>query len=220
MASPLRVALVGCGIISDAHIKAYAQHAERARITVCCDIDADKAKQRADQVGNGARAVTEVADVLTDPNVDAVEICTPHHLHPEAVIGAARAGKHILCQKPLAKTLAECDAMIEAARQAGVVLYYAETNRTMPAAVGLKRALDEGRIGRLIGIQATYAHWQGGEYMTTAWRYDPNITGGGQLLDGGIHYVDVMLHVGGPAESFPASRPGSGPNSAAKTRPS
>ncbi|HWQ13473.1 MAG TPA: Gfo/Idh/MocA family oxidoreductase [Roseiflexaceae bacterium] len=196
----LRVALVGCGLISESHIRAYQQHADRARITVCCDIDADKAALRTRQAG-AARAVTSYEAVLADPQVDAVEICTPHHLHSEAVIAAARAGKHILCQKPLAKTIAECDAMIAAAERAGVVLFYGELTRTLPAAEAAKRAIAEGRIGTLIGVQATYAHWQGGAYLTTAWRYDPRITGGGQLLDGGIHYVDLMLNIGGPIES-------------------
>ena len=197
----LNVALVGCGIISEAHIRAYRRHADRARITVCCDIDPEKAAQRAELVGGGARAVTDYGAVLRDPEVDAVELCTPHHLHAEAVVGAARAGKHVLCQKPLAKTLAECDAMIAAARDAGVVLFYGETNHTMPAVVEAKRAFEGGRIGRLIGLQATYAHWQGGEYLSTAWRYDPRISGGGQLLDGGIHYIDMLRNVGGPIES-------------------
>jgi predicted dehydrogenase len=195
----LRVALIGCGIISDHHLRAYQNQAHRARITVCCDIDPARAQQRAAQTGEGARAVTRFEDVLQDPNVDAVEICTPHHLHPEAVIAAARAGKHILCQKPLAKTIADCDAMIAAAREAGVTLYYGETNRTLPAADAARKALDDGRIGRLVGMQAGYAHWQGGEYLETAWRYDPAITGGGQLLDGGIHAIDLMLNIGGPA---------------------
>jgi predicted dehydrogenase len=74
----------------------------------------------------------------------------------------------------------------------------------MPVAVEAKRAIEQGRIGRLIGVQATYAHWQGGQYLSTAWRYDPEITGGGQLLDGGIHYVDLMLHIGGPIRSVTA----------------
>jgi predicted dehydrogenase len=92
--------------------------------------------------------------------------------------------------------------MISAAGESGVVLFYGETNRTMPAAVEAKRAVDQGRIGQLIGVQATYAHWQGGRYLSTAWRYDPEITGGGQLLDGGIHFIDLMLHIGGPARSL------------------
>ena len=196
----LRVALVGCGLISEAHIRAYEHYLERARITICCDLDLEKATQRAKTIA-GARAVSSLDAVLADPDVDAIEICTPHHLHSDIAIAAARAGKHILCQKPLAKTLAECDAMIAAAQAAGVVLYYGETNRTMPAAEAMKQAVDAGRIGRLTGVQATYAHWQGGKYLSTAWRYDPQIAGGGQLLDGGIHYIDLMLHLGGPIQS-------------------
>jgi predicted dehydrogenase len=197
----LRVALVGCGLISGSHIRAYQKHADRARITVCCDINRAKAEKAAELVGADARVVTSLEEVLSAPDVDAVEILTPHHLHAEAVIAAARAGKHILCQKPLAKTLKECDAMIAATEASGVTLFYGESNRTMPAAEMSKRAVAEGRVGHLIGIQATYAHWQGGEYLSTAWRYDPQITGGGQLLDGGIHYIDLMRNVGGPARS-------------------
>ena len=170
----LRVALVGCGLISEAHIHAYEHYPERARITLCCDLDLEKATQRAEMIA-GARAVTSLDLVLADPDIDAIEICTPHHLHAEIAIAAARAGKHILCQKPLAKTLAECDAMIAAAQAAGVVLYYGETNRTMPAAQALKQVINDGRIGQLTGVQATYAHWQGGKYLSTAWRYDPRI---------------------------------------------
>jgi predicted dehydrogenase len=196
----LRVALVGCGLISESHIRAYKHYPERARITICCDLDLEKAT-RAAELAEGARAITSLEAVLADPDVDAIEICTPHHLHADIAIAAARAGKHILCQKPLAKTLAECDAMIAAAQAAGVVLYYGETNRTLPAAQALRQAIDAGRIGQLTGVQATYAHWQGGKYLSTAWRYDPQIAGGGQLLDGGIHYIDLMLHLGGPIQS-------------------
>ena len=196
----LNVALIGCGIISEDHIRAYREHADRARIVVCCDIDREKAAARAALVGD-ARVVTRFEEVLADPDVQAVEICTPHHLHPEAVIAAARAGKHILCQKPLARTLEDCDAMIAAAEFAGVTLFYGEMNRTLPAAVLAKQVIAEGRIGTLIGVQARAAHWQGGVYMTTAWRYNPAITGGGQLLDGGIHAIDLMLQIGGPIKA-------------------
>lgn len=196
----LRVALVGCGLISEQHIRAYCQHAHRARITRCLDIDPAKAAQRAEMIGD-ARVAASLDEVLRDPEVDAVEICTPHHLHAEAVIAAAQAGKHILCQKPLANTLQECDAMLAAAHQAGVVLYYGEMNHTTPAAQEAKRAIEAGRIGRMSGVQATYSHWQGGEILSTAWRYDPALAGGGQLMDGGIHYIDLMLNIGGPIEA-------------------
>jgi predicted dehydrogenase len=198
----LRVALVGCGIISEQHVRAYAQHADRARITLCCDVDIERARERASSIETGAvRAVSDYAQVLADPDVDAVEICTPHHLHSDAVIAAARAGKHILCQKPLANTLEECDAMTAAAQEAGVVLYYGETNRTSPAAVMARQAIDDGQLGRIVGVQATYSLWQGGKILSTAWRYDPKLAGGGQLVDGGIHFIDLMLHIGGPIKS-------------------
>ncbi len=201
--APLNIALIGCGIISEHHIRAYQRHAERARITICCDIDPAKAAARAELAG--ARAVTSLEEVLADPQIDAVEICTPHHFHAQAAIAAARAGKHILCQKPLARTLDECDAIIAAARSAGVTLFYAEIMRTLPAAVAARQAIEAGRIGMLIGMQATYAHWQGGEYLSTSWRYDPRITGGGQLLDGGIHYIDMLLQIGGPIQAVSCS---------------
>ncbi len=196
----LRVGIVGCGIISEAHIRAYQQHAGRARITVCCDVDIVRAKQRAELAG-GARAVCRFEDVLADPDVDAVEILTPHQFHADQVIAAARAGKHILCQKPLARTLEECDAMAVAAREAGVVLFYGEMNQTRPAVVAARRAIDDGLIGRLVGLQATYAQWQGGQYMSTPWRYDPEIAGGGELADGGIHFINMIAQVGGPIEA-------------------
>jgi predicted dehydrogenase len=196
----LNVALIGCGLISEDHIRAYQKYADRARITVCCDIEPERAAERATLVGD-ARAVTDYQEVLDDPAIDAVEICTPHHLHTEAVIDAARAGKHILCQKPLAKTLPECDAMIAAAAEANVTLFYGETNLTLSAAIQAEQVIAEGRIGRLVGVQATFAFWQGGKYLSTAWRYDPSISGGGQLLDSGIHSIALMLKLGGPIES-------------------
>lgn len=196
----LRVAIVGCGIISEHHIRAYQHFADRAKVTVCCDIDLERAKSRAEMAG-GAKAVTTIEEVLADPEVDSVDILTPHHLHCRDVVAAAKAGKQILCQKPLGKTLEECDIMIAAARDAGVTLFYGEMNRTAPAVLKAKEVIQQGRIGRLIGMQAVAAFWQGGEYLKTSWRYDPKITGGGQLLDAGIHALDILLNIGGKVQS-------------------
>ena len=199
MTTLLRVALVGCGLISDDHIRAYAAHADRAKITVCYDVNLENARVRAAKLD--VRVAASLEDILADPNVDAVEVCTPPHLHPEICIAAAKAGKHVLCQKPLARTLAECDAMITAARAAGTVLFYGETNRTLPSALEARRAIDAGRIGQFVGIQARFAYWQGGAILNTAWRYDPAVAGGGQLLDSGIHALALLHTLGGPIES-------------------
>lgn len=196
----LRVALVGCGLISEDHCRAYAAYPDRAKITVCYDIDRERAESRARSLGD-ARVAASYEEILADPEVDAVELCTPPHLHTGAVVAAARAGKHILCQKPLARTLAECDIMVAAARDARVALFYGEMNRTLPSALLAKRTIDAGRIGRLVGIQATFAYWQQGAILNTAWRYDPEVAGGGQLLDSGIHALALLHVLGGPVKS-------------------
>ena len=200
MTQLLRVALVGCGLISEEHIRAYAAHADRAKITVCYDIDTEKSARCAAALEN-ARVAASLEEILADPDIDALEVCTPPHLHPEICMGAARAGKHVLCQKPLARTVAECDSMIAAAQDAGTVLFYGETNRTLPSALEARRVIEAGRIGRLVGIQATFAYWQRGAILNTAWRYDPAVAGGGQLLDSGIHALALMHTLGGPAQS-------------------
>ena len=200
MTKPLRVALVGCGLISEEHIRAYAAYAERARITVCYDVDTEKSARCAASLEN-ARVAASLEDILADPNIDAVEVCTPPHLHPEICMAAAKVGKHVLCQKPLARTLAECDSMIAAAHAAGTVLFYGEMNRTLPAVQEAKKAIDAGRIGELVGIHAHFAYRQQGAILGTAWRYDPVVAGGGQLLDSGIHSLALMHTLGGLALS-------------------
>lgn len=195
----LRVAIVGCGLISSHHIRAYRHQPERANIVVCCDPVRERAEQAAELAG-GARVVTDFAEVLADPEVDSIDLLTPHDHHLAGVKLAAQYGKHVLCQKPLARTLDECDEMIVAARDAGICLYYGELSRTSNHALAARRAIDEGRIGRVIGLQGTYSNYQTGDYLKTAWRYDPGKSGGGQLLDGGIHELDYLLHFGGRVE--------------------
>jgi predicted dehydrogenase len=195
----LRVALVGCGLISEAHLRGYARHRDRARVTVFFDFDAGRARAAAAPLDG--RVADSYGAILDDPEVDAVELCTPPHLHTEQVLAALRAGKHVSCQKPLARTLDECATMATAAEEAGKTLFYAEIMRTMSAAVRAAEVVAKGGIGTLVGIQATYAHWQGGEYLNTPWRYDPKVAGGGQLLDGGIHHLDLMLSIGGEVAS-------------------
>ncbi|HLK59097.1 MAG TPA: Gfo/Idh/MocA family oxidoreductase [Chthonomonadaceae bacterium] len=200
----LNVAIVGCGDISGRHIAAYRHYGERARIAACCDTDPERAQRAAEQAqDDGARVVTDFYELLQDPGVDAVNLCLPHHLHADMTVAAAEAGKHILCEKPLALTPEECDRMIAAARAAGVVLMHGEPMRT---AGNIERAAEivrEGRIGKRVGLQATFAYWQRAE-LNTDWRGRNSQSGGGHLMDGGIHIVDAMRQVGGEAVSVQA----------------
>lgn len=190
----LNVALVGCGIISGAHLRAYEKVRERARVVVCCDSDRSRAKEAAGSIG--ASVSTDYSDVLADPGIGAVDLCLPHHLHADMAVAAARAGKHILCEKPLALSIAECDAMIAAARAAGVVLMHGENMRMAENVERAAAMVQEGRLGTVVGLQATYAHWQR-EALNTGWRARPEESGGGHLMDGAIHWIDVLRHIGG-----------------------
>lgn len=192
----LGVAIVGCGIISQRHIEGFLNNSERARIAACCDTDMGKATQAADKAGNGARAVTDYSAILADPEIGAVDLCLPHHLHAPLTIAAATAGKHILCEKPLALTVEDCDRMAEAAREAGIVLMHGENMRMSASAEEAAEMVRSGRIGTIVGVQSTYAHWQWIE-LNKDWRTRPEESGGGHLIDGAIHFVDVIRHVAG-----------------------
>lgn len=194
----LRVALVGCGIISGAHLAGFQHNRERAQIVACCDTSEERAARAASEAGMDVlpRVTTDYATILNDSTVDAVDLCLPHHLHADMTIAAAKAGKHILCEKPLALTLADCDRMDAAAKEAGVVLMHGENMRTAPVNERAAALIREGNLGTIIGIQSTYAHWQS-EALNKDWRTRPEESGGGHLMDGGIHYIDVMRHLGG-----------------------
>ncbi len=201
---PLNVAIVGCGDISGRHAAAYRQFEDRARVVACCDTDPERAARLAAHTGTPqARAVTDYAELLADPALHAVNLCLPHHLHASATIAAARAGKHVFCEKPLARSPAECDSMIAACREAGVVLLHGEPMRVGRNIEQAAEVIQAGMIGRLVGLQATMAYWQR-EELNRGWRGKHGEAGGGHLMDGGIHIVDALRHLGGPIAAISA----------------
>jgi predicted dehydrogenase len=138
-------------------------------------------------------------DLVTDAEVDAVYVATPVHLHAEQTIAAAEAGKHVLCEKPMAMTAAECDRMIAACRAHGVQLGIAYYRRFYPAVVRAKAILTSGEIG-----QPVFAQMNAFEYFDPAgdhprhWLLDPSASGGGPMMDFGCHRLEVLLHLLGP----------------------
>src|SRR5579871_5486142 len=187
----LNVAIVGCGDISGRHVAAYRHHAERARVAACCDTVRARAEQAAAQAGEDAPEIfTDYAALLADPAIEAVDLCLPHHLHAEATVAAARAGKQILCEKPLAITTEECDRMIAAARTAGVILMHGEPMRTAANVEKAAELVRAGSIGKLVGLQATFTYWQRAE-LNTEWRGRHAQSGGGYLMDGEIGRAHV-----------------------------
>lgn len=164
--------------------------------------DEGKAKAYCEEYG-GAGFFGSYEAALKDPRVDAVYFFTPHHVHLDNALLAARHSKHILMEKPIACTAEESRQMIRAARDAGVRLMVAENYRFLPAVEKCKEVMEAGNIGdlRLIHIQAE------GFTIPTEWRTEAEMTGGGVFIDGGIHFVDILLNLGGFPERVYAAKP-------------
>src|SRR6266571_1215911 len=147
MPEPVRVALIGCGGIATAHLRACAALSELARVVVACDSNAERARRRAEETG--AEACLKYEEALARDDVEAVDLCLPHDLHEPVACAAAAAGKHVLVEKPIARNLAEADRMIAACADAGVHLMVAHCQRFSADRQTAKRLVDEGAIGRI-----------------------------------------------------------------------
>ncbi len=152
----------------------------------------------------GSGAFGSYEEAAADPRVQAMYICTPHHLHREHAVMAARAGKHILVEKPIALSIKEARDMVAEARRAGVTLMVAENYRYMSGVRLAKEIIDSGALGdlRLVQLQEEAAMVPGG------WRGRQSSSGGGVLIDGGIHKVDILVHLSGmPRQVFASPLP-------------
>ena len=156
--------------------------------------DKNKAEDFARRHG-ARRAYHNVADLLADPEIDAIYVATPPHLHCEQTLACARAGKHVLVEKPMALNGTECDRMIAACRDAGVFLHVAYYRRFYPKFVRARQLLDEGAIGQVLGARLLLCAWSG----AAGWRTNPALSGGGHFVDVGSHRLDLLLHLLGDA---------------------
>ncbi len=192
----LRFCIVGAGFISGVHVQALAEIPE-ARITVVCDTVEKAAAALADKAG--APWTTDYRQAVERDDVDVVCVCTPSGTHAEIAVAAAEAGKHLVVEKPLDVTLERIDRIVEAARKAGVKLTCIFPYRFMRGAGLAKRALDEGRLGRLTLADA-YIKWYRSQqyYDTSDWKGTWALDGGGALMNQGIHNIDLLTYLAGP----------------------
>lgn len=194
-AQRLRVALVGCGRISKNHFEAIAR-VEGLELVAVADI----VPERADAAGAtyGVPAFSSLESMLAGVECDVVTIATPSGLHPEHGAVAARAGKHVVTEKPMAISLEGADALIEACATAGVRLFVVKQNRLNPAIQLVKRAVNKGRFGRIHSVTCTVRWSRPQEYYDQApwrgtWAMD-----GGAFMNQASHYVDLVQWLGGP----------------------
>ena len=179
----VRVGIVGCGFISNAHFLAYRNNPQ-AEVVAVADVNADSAKKFAATYGI-KKWYASVKDLLAEDDVDAISVCTPHFAHAEVVVAAAEMGKHVLVEKPFATTTADADKMIEAAKRSKVKLMVAFVNRFIPAFKEAKQLIEDGAIGKIVQLKSTRWGW----IPWTDWYVDPE-KGGGLLSDRFCYGVD------------------------------
>ena len=196
-----RIALLGCGRISKNHFEAIDK-IDGLDLVAVCDADPERAKRAG--LEWKVPHFTSYDQMLAESNADVITIATPSGLHPEQGIEAAKAGKHVVMEKPMAISLTGADALVQACDKAGVQLFVVKQNRLNPPVQLLKRAVDRNRFGRIY-MASCAVHWaRPQEYYDQApwrgtWEFD-----GGAFMNQASHYVDLMQWVMGPVESVMA----------------
>ena len=204
---PVNWGIVGCGWVARDYVAPAMLAAPVVRLHALCDPD-PVALARIAALAPGAVANTDLAAFLATPGMEAVYVATPNHLHRPLVEAAARAGKHVLCEKPMATTLADAEAMVAACAAAGVRYATAFDQRFQAYHRRLRGLIRDGRLGEVTAVRIHYACWTPADWSppTTVgthdnWRVDPARAGGGAFIDLAPHGLDlVQVLLGEPLE--------------------
>ncbi|KML05993.1 Gfo/Idh/MocA family protein [Rossellomorea marisflavi] len=193
---PLKIGVIGCGSIAKhRHIPEYMAN-EHAEIVAVCDIVKDRAEEMADQIG--AKAYTDYKELLKDESIKAVSVCTPNALHAPISIDALKAGKHVLCEKPMATSTEEAQAMIDAANQAGRKLMIGHNQRFVPSHQKAKELISKGEAGKIYSFRTAFGHG-GPEGWSVdgkdSWFFRKEEAFIGAMGDLGVHKTDLMRYI-------------------------
>lgn len=195
----VRVCIVGCGRIAQVrHIPEYLDNPD-AEVAGFCDLNQERAEELAKKYGG--RVYTDFPDMLKDPDIDAISVCTANNMHAKASIAALEAGKHVLCEKPMAMSLDDCQAMAKAAEDSGKVLMIDHNQRFTKAHRKAKALLDGGEIGRILTFRTTFSH-KGPETWSidpgrATWFFSKEKAVFGAMADLGIHKTDIISYLTG-----------------------
>ena len=190
----MNFAIIGCGVIAETHAKALrALEAEGCHLRAVCDVVPEKADAFAARHGVENVYYTD-EDVLADADVEVVCVCVPSGAHGDVCMMAARAGKHIVCEKPLEITPERIDRVIGEVRRCGVKMQCIFQRRIMPAAVAVREAVRAGKLGKVCLADAQLKYYRDQAYYNSAgWRGTWELDGGGALMNQGVHGVDLIL---------------------------
>lgn len=188
----LRVGVIGVGSISEMHIQPYASHPE-VSLQAFCDLHAERLKEMGEKY-EVSHLYENYQDLLANEAIDAVSICTWNNSHAEIAIAALEAGKHVLVEKPLSMTVAEAEAVEAAAKKSGKVLQVGFVRRHATNAKILKQFIDQGRLGDIYYAKASILRRVGNP---GGWFSDQTRSGGGPLIDLGVHMIDIAWYLMG-----------------------
>lgn len=195
MAKKLKIGIIGTGGISQLHMKGYNSMPDQCEIVTFCDVNADTAKAAMEMYNPGGSVTSDFRDVINDPEIDAVSVATPNVYHKEPTVAALKAGKHVLCEKPLGMNAAECKEMCAASRESGKILQVALQNRFTSSGRFMKQYIDSGAMGDIYYARAQALRRRG----VPGWGVfiDKEKQGGGPLIDIGVHILDFTLYLMG-----------------------
>lgn len=198
----IKAAIAGLGWWGQ-HVVRRLAGSDRLRIVKAVETNAARAPFAAD---HGLQFVGDLAEVLGDPGIDAVILCTPHALHTDQVLACAAAGKHVFCEKPLALTRAEAERSVAACNKAGVMLGIGHERRYEPAIVEVRRLLRQGVLGTVMHVEANFSHDKLAKVPAGDWRTSPKESPAAGMTAMGIHLSDLFVDLLGPAsEVFAAT---------------
>jgi UDP-N-acetyl-2-amino-2-deoxyglucuronate dehydrogenase len=196
----LKTAIVGCGKVGHLHAAAL-RSLPQSELVAVCSRSAERAKKFADQYG--VRAFAGVEEMIDRAGVQAITMCTPHPAHAQPTIAAARRGVHVLVEKPLAATLGDCDRMISAAKEGNAKLGVISQRRLYAPCMRIRRAIDEGKIGKpILGVVNMFGWRDQAYYRSDPWRGQWLAEGGGVLVNQAPHQLDLLQWFMGPVDQL------------------
>lgn len=197
----LRFGIIGCGAIGPTHAGALQQLSDLAELVAVADMNPERSRPLVAKY-NLKKCYKTDAEMLADPEIDAVCICTPSGMHADHAIAAMRAGKHAIVEKPMEVSLAACDRMIQAERETGKKLAIISQHRYDHSTIFVKDAICSGKLGKIILADMSVKWWRTQDYYDSGdWRGTWQLDGGGALMNQGVHTVDLLQWLAGPVES-------------------
>ena len=193
----VKVGIIGCGKIAQVrHIPEYLDN-PNAKLTGLYDLNLQRAKELAEKYD--CKSYESVEEMLTDPEIDAVSVCVANHVHAEITIAALKAGKHVLCEKPMATKLKDCQMMVDTAEQMSKKLMIGQNQRFAKAHAEAKKLIERGDIGSVLTFKTTFGHGGPETWSVDAgpqnWFFDKKRAAMGAMADLGVHKTDLIQYL-------------------------